>query len=49
MNEEQALFKQLILSDCKQWNSPAFKTLHHNNDQQWKYYECGVFVSVAYL
>ena len=29
MNEEQAVFKQLILSDWKKWNSPAFKTFNN--------------------
>ena len=37
MNEEQAVFEQLTLSDFRKWISAALKTFNnynHNNDQQ---------------
>ena len=33
MDEGQAVFEQLTLSDCKTWSSTALKTFKHNNDQ----------------
>ena len=54
MDEEQAAFEELTLNDFNKWSSTALKTFNnHNiiitNNSDKKYYECGVFASVAYF
>ena len=55
MDEEYAVFEQLTLSDFKKWISTALNTFNNytiimtNNSDKIRIYECGIFVSVAYV
>ena len=55
IDEEQAVFEQLTLSDYKKQSSTALKTFNNyiiivtNSSDKLEYYDWDVFVSVAYF